>query len=334
VSLPAVPDGAPDTSTPPGFPARKPGSRPEKAEPGRPSLQVLERAFAVLEAFTEFHPEWATSDLARYLDLPIPTVHRLLAALARLGYVTKDEQSRRFRLGGAAMQLGARAQAGNDLGALARLALRQLSKVTDETAVLTVLNHERNRSVCLERVETSQPLRLSVQPGRELPLHAGASQKALLAFMPDREIDRLLERPLERLSADTITEPGRLRRDLEAIRERGWASSHEETNIGSWGIAVPVIAEDDVVCAVGIAGPNPRLSDEVLRRDVPTVQRAALAIARSLGLAVPPVSLPSQITITPRPSPSSPLPSPSSPRPPPTSPLPPTSSPQPGEADA
>jgi len=290
---------------------------------------VLERAFAILEAFTEFHPEWTTSDLARHLDLPIPTVHRLLAALARLGYVTRDAQSRRFRLGGAAMLLGARARAVNDLGALARLALRQLSKVTDETAVLTVLNHERNRSVCLERVETSQPLRLSVQPGRELPLHAGASQKALLAFMPGREIDRLLERPLERLSADTITEPGRLRRDLEAIRERGWASSHEETNIGSWGIAVPVIAEDDVVCAVGIAGPNPRLSDEVFRRDVPTVQRAALAIARSLGLAVPPVTLPSQITITPQASASSPQASASSPQAPASPPQPSASPPQP-----
>ena len=51
---------------------------------------MLERAFAILEAFTEFHPEWTTSDLARHLDLPIPTVHRLLAALARLGYVTRD----------------------------------------------------------------------------------------------------------------------------------------------------------------------------------------------------------------------------------------------------
>lgn len=254
---------------------------------------MLERAFAVLEAFTEFHPEWATSDLARYLDLPIPTVHRLLAALTRLGYVAKDPQTRRFRLGGATMQLGARARVVSDLGVIARLPLRQLSKISDETAVLTVLSRERNRSVCLERVETSQPLRLSVQPGRELPLHAGASQKALLAFLPDREIDRVLGRPLDRLCTSTITEPGRLRRDLELIRERGWASSHEEANVGAWGIAVPVISEDDVVCAVGIAGPAFRLSDEVLRRDVPTVQRAALAIARSLGLVVPPVTLPS-----------------------------------------
>ena len=267
--------------------------RDDAAGAARPSLQVLERAFAILEAFTEFRPEWSTSDLARFLELPIPTVHRLLGALARLGYVTRDAQTRRFRLGGAAMQLGERARAVSDLRAVALLPLQRLSEAADETAVLTVLSPERDRSVCLERVETSQPLRLSVQPGTQLPLHAGASQKALLAFMPEREVDRLLDQPLERLCAATITEPRQLRRDLEVIRERGWASSYEETNLGVWGIAVPVISGDDVVCAVGIAGPSARLSDEGFRRDVPLVQRAALAVARSLGLAVPPVTLPS-----------------------------------------
>jgi IclR family acetate operon transcriptional repressor len=273
----------------------RPGEEPVHQEPGaaRPSLQVLERAFAILEAFTEFRPEWSTSDLARFLELPIPTVHRLLGALARLGYVSRDAQTRRFRLGGAAMQLGERARAVSDLRAVALLPLRRLSEAADETAVLTVLSPERDRSVCLERVETSQPLRLSVQPGSQLPLHAGASQKALLAFMPECEVDRLLDQPLERLCTATITEPRQLRRDLEVIRERGWASSYEETNLGVWGIAVPVISEGDVVCAVGIAGPSARLSDEGLRRDVPSVQRAALAVARSLGFAVPPVTLPS-----------------------------------------
>jgi DNA-binding IclR family transcriptional regulator len=260
--------------------------------PARPSLQVVERAFAILEAFTEFRPEWSTSDLARSLKLPIPTVHRLLAVLVRLGYVSRDEQTRRFRLGGAALQLGEQARAVTDLRAVARLPLRRLSQETGETALLTTVGPERDFSVCLERVETSQPLRLSVQPGRQLPLHAGSSEKALLAFMPGKEIERVLTGPLERLCTATITDVPALRRDLQAIRERGWASSHEETNIGVWGIAVPVISEDDVVCAVGIAGPSTRLSDEVIRRDVPLVQRAALAVARSLGLAVPPVTLP------------------------------------------
>ena len=263
-----------------------------EAGAARPSLQVLERAFAILESFTEFCPEWSTSDLARFLELPIPTVHRLLGALARLGYVSRDEQTRRFRLGGAAMQLGERARAVSDLRAVALLPLRRLSEATRETALLTVLNPEHDRGICLERVETSQPLRLSVRPGSQVPLHAGASQKALLAFMPEQEVDQLLGRPLERLCTATITDPRQLRRDLALIRGRGWASSHEEANIGVWGIAVPVISEDGVVCSVGIVCPSPRLSDEAFRHDVPSVQRAALAVARSLGLAVPPVTLP------------------------------------------
>jgi DNA-binding IclR family transcriptional regulator len=298
VPAPTVPDTAVQEAAGPDT-AGQEAAGPE-AGAARPSLQVLERAFAILEAFTEFRPEWSTSDLARFLELPIPTVHRLLGALARLGYVSRDEQTRRFRLGGAAMRLGERARAVSDLRAVALRPLRRLSEATDETAVLTVLSDDRYRSVCLERVETRQPLRLSVQPGSQLPLHAGASQKALLAFMPEREVGRLLARPLERFCTATITDPGRLRRDLEVIRERGWASSYEETNLGAWGIAVPVISEDDVVCAVGIAGPSARLSDEVFRRDVPSVQRAALAVARSLGLAVPPVTLPSGRAIPPQ----------------------------------
>ena len=104
--------------------------------------------------------------------------------------------------------------------------------------------------------------------------------------MPGPQVEHL-RGPLDAVCTATLTDARALRRDVQAIRGRGWAGSHEETNIGVWGLAVPVISEDDVVCAVGIAGPSPRLSNEVVRRDVPLVQRAALAIARALGMAVP-----------------------------------------------
>jgi DNA-binding IclR family transcriptional regulator len=131
---------------------------------------------------------------------------------------------------------------------------------------------------------------LSVQPGRQLPLHAGASQKALLAFMPADDIDRVLAERLERFCTSTITSPAALRRELAAIRARGWAGSYEETNVGVWGVAVPVMSASDVVCAVGIAGPSARLSAERLRRDIGLVHESALTVGRALGLASPPVS--------------------------------------------
>ena len=257
----------------------------------RPAFQVLERTFGILEVFTEARPEWSTTQVARELDLPVPTAHRILAALRRLGYVSQDEQTRRFRLGVAALSLGERARTLADLRPVAIGPLRELAGATGETALLTVLSPDRDRSVCLERVETSQPLRLSVQPGRQLPLHAGASQKALLAFMPAAEIDRLTAQPLQRCCTATITTRAALRRELAAIRARGWASSYEETNVGVWGIAVPVLSKADVVCAVGIAGPSPRLTDTRVREDVRLTHEAATAIARALGLTAPPVTV-------------------------------------------
>ncbi len=257
----------------------------------RPAFQVLERTFGILEVFTESRPEWSTTEVARETGLPVPTAHRILTALKRLGYVSQDEQTRRFRLGAAALSLGERARTRADLRPAAIGALRRLSEATGETALLMVLSPDRDRSVCLERVETSQPLRLSVQPGRQLPLHAGASQKALLAFMPAAEIDALTGQPLERLCTATITGRPALRRELAAIRARGWSSSYEETNVGVWGVAVPVLSPGDVVCAVGIAGPSPRLTADRVRQDIGLTHEAAAGIARALGLSTPAVTV-------------------------------------------
>src|SRR5207247_1167185 len=172
---------------------------------------------------------------------PIPTVHRILTALKRQGYVSQHDESKRFRLGVAALRLGDRARTVVDLRSVAMPELRKLSKHTGETALLTVLTPGRDHSVCLERVETAHPLRLSVTPGRQLPLHAGASQKVLLAYLDDDEVERVIAGGLAHLCHATITDPRQLRDELATIRRRGWASSYEETNVGVWGVAVPVL---------------------------------------------------------------------------------------------
>jgi DNA-binding IclR family transcriptional regulator len=267
------------------------GASARSSREPKPAFQVLERTFSILELFSEAHPEWSTTEVARELSLPIPTVHRILSALKRRDYLSQDGETKRFRLGVASLQLGDRARAVVDLRAVALPVLRRLSEETGETALLTVLTTGRDRGVCLERVETSQPLRLSVQPGRQLPLHAGASQKALLAFMAEPDVHRVLSEPLERLCGATITDPHGLREELARIRERGWASSYEETNLGVWGVAVPVLADRDAVtCAVGIAGPNARLATARVREDVRRVHAAASEIARALGVTVPAIS--------------------------------------------
>jgi IclR family KDG regulon transcriptional repressor len=254
------------------------------------NLQILERAFAILEVFSAERPEWRATEIARELSLPVPTTHRILVALSRMGYTRQDVATRRFRLGSAAIRLAERAQAASDLAAVARDILRRLTESTGETALLTVVSPDRTRGVCLERVETSQPLRLSVQPGRQLPLHAGASQKVLLAYMQADEIDRVASGSLESLCHATITDEELLRHELASIRAQGWASSFEETNIGVWGVAVPVLSPVGIACAVGIAGPSPRLSAGRVRRDLLLVHEAARSVAAAIGLRTPEIA--------------------------------------------
>ncbi|HVF08030.1 MAG TPA: IclR family transcriptional regulator [Actinomycetota bacterium] len=253
-------------------------------------FRVLDRTFSILELFDEDHTDWNASEVARAVGLPVPTAHRILTALKHRGYVSQDDSSKRFRLGLSSMRLGDRARSVVDLRTVALPVLQRLAEHAGETALLTVVSQDHASGSCLERVESSQPLRLSVSPGRQLPLHAGASQKALLAFMSSRAIDANLGAKLERLCDATITDPAAMRAELARIRRRGWAGSFEETNVGVWGVAVPVLGDDGVViCAVGVAGPSARLSASSVRTDIERVHAAALEIAAPLGLRVPPL---------------------------------------------
>jgi DNA-binding IclR family transcriptional regulator len=251
--------------------------------PSQSSLQVLERTFSILALFTREHPEWTTTEAARASGLPIPTAHRILATLRWHGLLVRDDLTKCFRLGWAAVELGERARTAIDLPRVATPTLARLAQRTGETALLTVLNDRRDRAICLERVESSQPLRLSIEPGRELPLHAGASQKVLLAFMQEQEVEAILAEPLQQLCRATITNPEFLRGHLLAIRKRGWAISSEENSIGVWGVALPILdGRGQVLASLGLAGPTARFCRQALADSVRQLRLAAYEILRLL----------------------------------------------------
>jgi DNA-binding IclR family transcriptional regulator len=258
--------------------------RPQRTT-GSNSPQLLERTFAVLALFTSEHREWTTTQIGRECDLPVPTTYRILAALERHGFVVRDEITKRFRLGPAALALGRNAEAATDLRTISMPVLQRLSAQTGETTLLVVPSETHLRAVCLERVESPQSLRLSVQPGHHLPFHAGAQQKALLAFLPEDEVERILAGPLEKLCKSTIDDPEQLRKELQTIRRKGWARSFEETNIGVWGIAMTLLDElGYAVASVGIAGPQARLERSSLTEWLKLLHAGVEEIAGQMGL--------------------------------------------------
>jgi len=121
--------------------------------------------------------------------------------------------------------------------------------------------------VCLERVESPSPLRISYEPGHVLPLHAGASAMVLLAWCEPAELRSLLAgRRLPRFTAATVTDPRRIRQRLEQIRSLGYAESVGEVDEGVVGLAAPVFGpEGTVVAGLSVVGPAARLTER--RRD-------------------------------------------------------------------
>jgi DNA-binding IclR family transcriptional regulator len=258
------------------------------------SPQLLERTFVVLSLFTPEHQDWTVTEMGRACGLPVPTVYRIVSSLHRHDFLSRHEISKRYRLGPAIMRLGRMAAMTVDLRTVSHPVLRRISLRTKETAVLTIVSEGGGSALCLDRVESREPLRLSVQPGHEMPLHAGASQKILLAHLPPAVAERILNEPLTSLCSRTITDSDDLRAELCSIRSRGWAASYEETNRGVWGLAVGLIDEYGYsVAAIGVAGPCER-KPRVLGPWLSVLSDGASEVAGQLGLQVSLIVTPRQ----------------------------------------
>jgi DNA-binding IclR family transcriptional regulator len=272
-------------------------SSPKVVEPSskRCELQLLERIFTILELFDGDHPDWSATEVARAVGLPVPTSHRILVGLMRARYLSRDWDSKRFSLGPAALSFARRTDAALDLRQVAPPVLKQLTALTNETALMTMLNDRHDRARCCARVESSRPLRLSVAPGNELPLHAGAMQKVLLAYLPAPEINSVLSGELPSLSRATITDPARLRSNLRTVRTRGWAISFEETNEGVWGVAVALIdASGAPAAAFGLASSRASLTVPAVKQHLVDLHAAASTLASRLGYSLPSLKLPAR----------------------------------------
>jgi IclR family acetate operon transcriptional repressor len=248
-------------------------------------VQVLARAFDALDLFSSEAPAWSITEISVALGLPKSTVYRIFRMLEQRQYIVRNPETKKFRLGSGALSLGWRALATNDLRPLALPGMRRLATETGETVILTVVSEDRLHSVCIERIDSPRQVRLILEVGRRIFLHAGASSKILLAFLPPNEIERVIATcGLPRIFKNTITEPEVLRAHLAEIRRDGYSVSFEETSEGAAGIAAPILDDaGGIVAAVGIAGPLARFTEDELTRLIALTRRGAAEIARLRG---------------------------------------------------
>ena len=246
------------------------------------SMKTLAKTLSVLDLFTDVQDEWRVTDISHTLALPVATTHRILRSLKEHGYLQRTDRAR-YRLDERALNLGSRAAHTLDVRAALQPILRDLVDETGETVILAVPDERRRCARCVDRMESTHPLRLSIDVGECTPLHAGATAKAALAFLDARVVDDILAHDLEPVGPATITDSAKLHDELELIRSRSWAYSYEETDVGAWGVAAPVLTlGGNLVAVIGVVAPTARHSRVATDKLAAATQLAAARASRML----------------------------------------------------
>jgi DNA-binding IclR family transcriptional regulator len=245
------------------------------------TLKSIDRVATLLNHFSARRPTLDLREASHALDVPRSTAYRLLRSMEASGLLVFDEARGTYRLSMGLARLGQVAVGGIDLQGVCRPYLRRLVEETGESSFLLIV--EGGAAVVIDTQESEAPLKLTLPVGMPWPLHAGASNKVLLANLPAEEQAAYLQRPLARVTSRTVTDPKRVLRELARIRRQGYAISTGEMTPGVVGVAVPILSGGRLLGALAVAGPVSRLPSHRLPYIVARLKVAAAGVVSDLG---------------------------------------------------
>ncbi len=247
-----------------------------------PSVAV-ERAVLILEAIAQHAGGMSNSELSRSLDIPKSSASYILRTLEHRGYLRRDQESGKYRLGLKVLSLGRDVLAGMDIGELARPVLRTLVERTQMTAHLAML--DRGEAVYIEKVDSPGFVKMDTWVGRRMHVHSTSVGKALVAYLPRPEVEAILrEHGLKKRTPKTIVTAARFFAELEQVRAQGFAVDDEENSLGARCMGAPVFdALGKVEAAVGLSATSAELDDATLPRIAELVKESARKISRLLA---------------------------------------------------
>lgn len=250
------------------------------------SVQSVERTLDLFELLVNADGDLGMRELSEQSRFPVATVHRLLRVLVRRGYA-RQAGNRRYGLGPTALELVSRIRTQGGLRQLAQPYLRELVRLTNESANLGVL--DGSQAIYLAQVEAPRMMRLFTEPGNRVPFHACAIGKALVAWLPDNQREATFaQAKLTRHTPATITEREQLRLELAKVRAQGYALDEGEYEEGVRCVSVPVFdARGYASAALSVSGPTGRVTREHLDVWIPRMKAMATDLSRAMASGQP-----------------------------------------------
>jgi len=246
-------------------------------------IESIKRAIQILNSFTIKEKELGVTELSKRLNLHKSTIHRILITLEDEGFIVKNQVSQKYHLGMKLFELGHIVQNQMEVRSAALPIMKELAKKTEESIDLNIFSDDRR--VSIEKIESPHDVRRTIQLGKSLPLYCGGSGKALLAFLPDEDINRFVKKEkLLKLGPTTITDPKKLKKHLKEIKRKGYAISFEERVLGSASIAAPILnCSGEVVASLSVSGPVSRFTKKKISIFISLVKEATDKISAMMG---------------------------------------------------
>ena len=254
---------------------------PPASAGGAYTVKSLVKALNILEALAEGEESaYTLTQLSRHLHLHISTVHRLLVNLVRHGFVEEASGSGGYQLSFKVLRMGLQVLDRLDFRLVAQPLLRELNQQTKETVQLAIL--QETRAISIDKFGSPQPVGLDARLGGVMPLHCTGVGKILLAYQSENLLIQIAHtRGFARFTPHTITSLANLRKELEQIREQGYALDQEEAVEGLRCVAGPVFDHTGrVIAAFSVAGPATRLTPPRL----PGIARLVRATSQQISL--------------------------------------------------
>jgi len=246
-------------------------------------IQVLDRALAILEILSTQGPDLSLGEISDKLELHKSTAHRLIMVLERHKFIERNSVSGRYRLGLKLFELGTKAVSQLDLRERARPFLERLVLETSETVHLCVLDD--SEVVYLDKIEPERSVRMACSVGRRNPIHCTAVGKAIMAYLPAGEVEVIIRRHgMKAMTANTITNFFELKKELGAIRQRGYSIDDEEIEEGVRCVGCVVRNFSGApVGAISVSGPAFRVTKEKVKSLARAVMASASILSAELG---------------------------------------------------
>ncbi|EOC99913.1 IclR family transcriptional regulator [Caldisalinibacter kiritimatiensis] len=249
-------------------------------------VQSVDRALTILEVLSDYEAGLGITEISEKIQLHKSTIHRLLSTLIYKGYVEQDEKTSKYKLTLKLFELSNKNIEKIDVLSVAKPFLKELVEKANEAVHLVVL--DGTDIVYIDKVESKNTIRMHSKIGKRSPVYCTAVGKSILAHLTDNEIVKIWNDSIIKKFTDyTITDLETLKKELELIKESGYAVDNEENELGVRCVGAPIFDyRGDVCSAISVSGPTMRITKDKVEELGKLVIEYSQKISEKLGYKI------------------------------------------------